>query len=479
MSDPAIPGQLTRQQLYDRIRETSKDEYILSEMKRLGFWKEDNDKPSIPEQLIQRKGELERELNQLLHKQRRFNNPQLVVKEMRQQRMKDALLKREETKKKRQAERLQRQENWQKRQAEDIVWLGEEVSAGLANKKSDIERLTKLNLPLLDDAKMLAEKIGISVSELRFLSYQRKVAKINHYQRFYIQKKSGGLRMISAPMPRLKRVQYWILENILNQIPLHQAANGFVAKRSIVSNAQPHVEKSIVINLDLKDFFPTVTYSRIRGVFKHLGYSEYIATILALLCSEPDTDVIKLDGEQWFVMRGERHLPQGAPTSPAISNIICRTLDARLQGWASYHGFTYTRYADDMTFSTDDKSYEKIPKFLWMIKHIVTKEGFNVHPDKTRIMRQGNQQEVTGLIVNDKLSINRKKLKQFRALLFQIEKDGLQGKEWAGIKEPKHLLNSIQGYANFINMVNPEKGNLFKQQVKAILNRYMKTYYKN
>jgi retron-type reverse transcriptase len=471
MSD-AIPGQLTRQELYDRIRESSKDEYILSEMKRLGFWKDDNEKPSIPEQLIQRKGELQRELNQLVQKQNRFNNPQLVVKEMRKQRMKEALLKREQTKQKREQQRLQRQENWRKKQAEDIVWLGEGISAGLANKKSDIEKLNQFNLPLLDNAKILAEKIGISLSELRFLSYQRKVAKINHYQRFYMQKKSGGLRMISAPMPRLKRVQYWILNNILNQIPLHQAANGFVTKRSILTNAQPHVGKAIVINLDLKDFFPTVSYSRIRGVFKHLGYSEYIATILALLCSEPDTDVIKLDKEQWFVMRGERHLPQGAPTSPAISNIICRSLDARLQAWASCNNFTYTRYADDMTFSSNEKSYDKIPKFLWSIKNIVTEEGFNIHPDKTRIMRQGSQQEVTGLIVNDKISINRKKMKQFRALLFQIEKDGLQGKEWAGIKESKHLLNSIQGYANFINMVNPEKGKLFKQQIKAIFKKY-------
>jgi hypothetical protein len=121
-----------------------------------------------------------------------------------------------------------------------------------------------------------------------------------------------------------------------------------------------------------------------------------------------------------------------------------------------------------MTFSSDE---DKIPKFLWNIKNIVTEEGFNIHPDKTRIMRQGSQQEVTGLIVNDKISINRKKMKQFRALLFQIKKDGLQGKEWAGIKDPKHLLSSIQGYANFINMVNPEKGKLFKQQIKAIFKK--------
>src|SRR5690606_31416208 len=118
-------------------------------------------------------------------------------------------------------------------------------------------------------------------------------------------KKTGGLRTISAPMPRLKRAQYWILSNILEPINLHGDAHGFVKQRSIVTNAQAHVGKDVVINIDLQDFFPTVSYPRVKGFFHQLGYSEHVATILALLCTEAETQEVELDGHTWFVSNGE------------------------------------------------------------------------------------------------------------------------------------------------------------------------------
>ena len=189
-------------------------------------------------------------------------------------------------------------------------------------------------------------------------------------------------------MPRLKRAQYWILGNILEKLPLHDTAHGFVNQRSIVTNAEPHVSADVVVNMDLKDFFPTVTYKRIKGVFCKLGYCEEVATVLALLCSEPEVDEVELDGETFYVARSERYLPQGAPTSPAISNLLCRNLDRRVFGASKKLEFTYTRYADDLTFSGTRKAAHQLRKLLWRVEQIVEDEGFVIHPDKTRIMRK-------------------------------------------------------------------------------------------
>ena len=462
-----IPGQLTRQELYDRIRETSKDEYILAEMKRLGFWDQNAQQPHVSEQVIVRKGELNRELSELYKQKRIFSDPEKALKELREQRMQAAREKREETKRKRTDARHQRALNWHKKQQTDIAWLGEGVSAGLNETEANNERLQAQDLPLLKNAQILAETMGISLGELRFLAYNRKISKISHYQRFDILKKTGGIRQISAPMPRLKRAQYWVLDNILQKPELHDAAHGFIPGRSIVSNAQPHVGQAVVINLDLQNFFPTISYRRIKGLFQSLGYNEAIATVLALLCSEPETDEIELDNELWYAANGERHLPQGAPTSPAISNLITRALDRRMQGIADKLGFRYSRYADDMTFSGNKVAVEHLTKLFWHIRRIVKDEGFTLHPDKTRIMRAGSRQEVTGIVVNDQLSLDRKVLKRFRTLLFQIEKDGLEGKHWNGVSG-RPLLRSMQGYANYVVMVNREKGLPLKRRVDAI-----------
>jgi retron-type reverse transcriptase len=254
------------------------------------------------------------------------------------------------------------------------------------------------------------------------------------------------------------------LDNILQQIPLSEQAHGFVPSKSIVTNAAPHLQKKVVINLDLKDFFPTIAYPRIKGLFAGQGYGSEVATLLALLCSEPETETVEMDGQRYYIHSKQRYLPQGAPTSPMISNIICRRLDARLQGLATKYGFIYTRYADDLTFSSQQT--DKIQALLNWIKATVKEEGFILHPDKTRIMHQGARQEVTGIVVNQQLSVNRKLLKQFRALLFQIKKDGYEGKEWG---KGGSLLPTIKGFAHYVKMVNPNKGEQFLVQIAEII----------
>lgn len=458
---------LTRQQLYDRIRASTKDEVILEEMTRLGFWKKNTLMPSPSEALIHKEAELHRELNKLVEEKRRYQNRERILLEMRKQRMAAAKAKRAETKLRNEEKRREKAAQWAEQKEKNIVYLGEEVSQGLNKTVSDTERLTAAGLPVYHDGAALAAAMGISIGKLRFLAFNRKVAPVTHYKRFYIPKKSGGKRLISAPMPQLKAAQYWILEKILYKVPNSDAAHGFVPGRSIVTNAVHHVAQDIVINIDLRDFFPTIEYKRVKGMFCKLGYSEQVATILALLCTEPEVDQVALDGRDYYVANTNRHLPQGAPCSPAITNIICFRLDRRFEGLARRFNYTYTRYADDMTFSAKEAAADDAGKLIWGVKQVVKEEGFVIHPDKLKVMRKGDKREVTGIVVNDKLSLDRETLRRFRALLHQISVSGLTGKQWG----KGNIVSSVEGYINYVLMVKPETGKQLKDKWHLLLNR--------
>ena len=386
---------------------------------------------------------------------------------MHKERKRAAMERRKETKLRRAEARHTRAVAWAERRETDVLYLGEDVSGGLS--KGAEARPLAANLPALADAKALADAMGLALAELRFLAFDRPLSRISHYQRFRIPKKTGGERLISAPMPRLKRAQYWILDNILARVPIHQAAHGFVPGRSILSNAAPHVGRDVVVNFDLKDFFPTLTWKRVRGKFRGLGYSEAVATVLALICTEPDVDEIELDGQRLYAKRGPRRLPQGAPTSPALTNLICLRLDQRLQGLAAKLGFTYTRYADDMTFSASGEPAKKTGALLKFVGEIVTAEGFTVHPDKTRVMRCHRRQEVTGLTVNERIAVPRDTLRRFRALLHRIETTGPEGKRWG---RGGNVLLSAAGFARFVQMVDAEAGTSLVAHVDTLAGRH-------
>ncbi|RYU95768.1 reverse transcriptase family protein [Emticicia agri] len=456
---------LTRQEIYDRIRATSRDEFILSEMKKLGFWPSDEEKPSVSEQLIKHEGELSRELQELSQKQRKFDNQQAMLAEMRKARMAAAKKKRVETKEKNEQKRKDKAEQWKQQKQNEIVYLGEDVSHELNNTEADTAKLAQFGLPHFADALALATAMNISLGKLRFLAYNRKVSTTTHYKRFYLAKKTGGKRLISAPMPKLKEAQYWILDNILYKLKNTDSAHGFVPQRSILTNASNHIGQDVVINIDLKDFFPSIDYKRIKGLFAALGYSKQIASILALVCAEPDVDMIDIDKKTYYVAHTERKLPQGAPTSPAITNLICYKLDHRFEGIARKFNFNYSRYADDITFSAKGDGKKLVGQVLWAIRQIIESEGFQIHPDKLAVMRKGRQQEVTGIVVNDKPGIDRKELRRFRALLHQIELNGTEGKSW---RNGVDLENSMRGYASFVGMVKPEQGIQFKAQLDQI-----------
>jgi RNA-directed DNA polymerase len=456
-------SRVTRQQIYDRIRETSKEEVVLEEMKRLGFWDRHDKKPSVPELLIKQETVLNKELQKLFDEKRKYQNKEALLKEMKVKRMAESKLKREELKKKREKQRFERAEAWCKRKETEILYLGEQVSIGLNNTANKTADLEKHQLPVFNNEAELAAAIGITVKELRFLAFSRKVSTVSHYRKFYLPKKSGGKRLISAPMPRLKQVQYWILESILNKVHVHEAAHGFLREHSIVTNAQQHVGKNLVLNIDVKDFFPSIHYKRVKGLLQQLGYSEKTAIILSLLCTEAVTEEVEIDGKNYFVQKGNRVLPQGAPTSPAITNLLCYKLDKRLQGLAAKHRCSYTRYADDVTFSCNSTDVNP-QQLVWRIKKVLADEGFTVHPEKIHIMRKGSRQEVTGIVVNEKMGINRKKLRQFRAVLHQLQTKDADALKWGN----GTLANSVEGYANFVKMVNPVKGAAFQQKIKAL-----------
>ena len=439
----------TRQQLYDRIRETSMDEVILEEMIRHGFWPRESEKPSLPAELIQRRGELQREIAALAKQASAYDDAERAIREIMKERMKRAREQRIETKKRQAQKRYDKAVAWHERRAEDIVHLGDTGSPALARREGNIERLRANGLPTYTSMKEIADAMGIPVGELRFLTFDRKVSKVSHYKRFQIPKKTGGMRTVSAPMPRLKRAQYWLLENVLAKLEPHDAAHGFRTGRSIMTNAAQHTGKAVVINLDLKDFFPSIGFNRVKGLFASLGYAEAQAAVFAMLATDADRTSLGLDGDVWHVANGERALPQGAPTSPAITNLICRKLDRRLTGAARKYGFVYTRYADDLTFSAETFDKPALDRLMKTIRFIVRDEGLTVNEEKTRVMRKGRHQEVTGLTVNDGLSVSRKERRRFRAYLHKAQNETAPQTWRRGSPEASAL-----GYAQFLTMVH-------------------------
>lgn len=460
----------SRAELLARIALSSKDAVVLAEMQRLGYWPKDAQRPTIEAALIEREVELQKALAALQGELHVKGDPQAALLAMRRERMAQAREQREVRAQARERQRYERALRWHETRKMQAAYLGEGVSGGLG-AETDPEgakaRLLAAGLPALTTPLALAQAMGLSLPELKFLCFHREVARSTHYRRFNLPKKTGGVRTISAPMPRLKRAQYWVLDNLLAKVPVHAAAHGFLPGRSIVSNAQPHCGQDVVINLDLKDFFPSVHHPRIKGVFRGLGYGEAVASLLALLCSENACDELTVDGERFFVggKGHERVLPQGAPTSPMLTNILCRKLDRRLQGLAAKLGFAYTRYADDLTFSAAGDAAQRVGRLLRQVHHVLREEGFTPHPDKQRVMRRGARQEVTGIVVNQEPSVSRDERRKLRAALHRAGQQGLQAATWQGQAATR---DTLVGYARFVHMVSTRQGQALLQRALAL-----------
>jgi hypothetical protein len=353
-----------------------------------------------------------------------------------------------------------KKETWTAYKANHIVHLGEGVhwSDKTDKDKWDLpnaeERAAENEVPPLDTPQQLAEALGVTIPQLRWMAYHREAATRIHYYRFTIPKRDGSPRPIWAPMKKLKAAQRWILHNIVERLLVHGSVHGFLPGRSTLSNARAHVNARIVVKMDIKEFFPTVTLPRVKGLFRFAGYRDPIATLLALICTEAPREIVQHNGKTYYVALGPRCLPQGAPTSPALTNVLCLRLDQRLSALAKKLGWRYTRYADDLTLSLPEghKGKPRLGSILGLVKRIVEAEGFAVNSTKTRVARSGGRQKITGLVVNGTQPprVPRKLRRQIRAAIHNMK----HGKPLKNGDTP----TTLKGYAAYINMTNPQLG---------------------
>jgi retron-type reverse transcriptase len=452
--------------LYHQVAQQANPWAVLERMRTLGFWPARQPIPPDPPEEAAERARIEAELAELRRTQTKIQDPEKALAEERRRRWEASKARRAEAKARRLEQEKLRRAAWDQHRAATIVYSGPGVSAGLHDTQSDLGALTRRGLPVLQTTGDLAEQLGIERKTLRWLTYHRRGAAVVHYHRYEIAKKTGGVRCISAPKPALALAQRWVLDQILRRLEPEPQAHGFVPGRSIVTNAVPHVGKAVVLNLDLRDFFPSITFRRVKGLFRTIGYSEHVATLLALLCTEPPRVPVDLDGKTYHVALGSRVLPQGACTSPAITNALCRRLDRRLDGLARRHGFTYTRYADDLTFSGD--APRAVGRLLRSIRSIIAAEGLTEHPGKTRVMRRSTRQDVTGLTVNERPAIHRKELRTLRAILHNAARLGLASQNR---EDRPDFAAHLRGRVEYACMVDPKRA----PELRAALARALRS----
>ncbi len=321
---------------------------------------------------------------------------------------------------------------------------------GIRDLLPDEEQLARYGLPVWKTEDDLARALGVSLKELWYFSIHREKERQPHYITFSIPKRTGGRRLIMAPKRRLKAIQRRLLPLLVEKLPVSAHAHAFHKGRSIRTGAEPHVGKRVVLRLDLKDFFPSVTFARVRGLLIAYGYGFPVATTLAALMTEAERQPVQVDDTVYHVPVGWRHCVQGAPTSPGICNAITLRLDRRLAGLAKQHGFAYTRYADDLTFSGDGDK-DAVRKLRQATERVVADEGFVVNRKKTRIMSQCGRQTVTGIVVNKTLGLSRQDRRRLRAMAHQLKKQTADG-----FADPSRMAK-LTGLLAFLSMLNKEQ----------------------
>ncbi len=345
-------------------------------------------------------------------------------------------------------------------------------------KFAPAERFSDLAVPRLATAGDLAEWLQLPISQLDWLSDAKRQQGstdspiLQHFRYAFVPKKTGAPRLIEIPKPKLMAIQRRILHEILDLVPTHDSAHGFVSGRSCLSAAQVHAGESIVVTVDLKDFFLNTRLSRVHHIFRSLGYPWAVARILTGLCSSCTprsvfSSVPIAQRHDWFTQKLHQspHLPQGAPTSPALANLAAWRLDVRVRGLAKAFNANYTRYADDLAFSGDLDFALKIKPFLAAIDEIAKSEGFILNGRKTRIMRRGGCQRVTGIVVNDHINVPRALFDELKAMLHNCRRNGPVAENRAGLRDFRAHLD---GKVTWVEQVNPARAERLRRMFNEI-----------
>ena len=340
-------------------------------------------------------------------------------------------------------------------------------------------------IPAIESVGALAAWLGISPSELEwFADLKRLGAKlgpdridddpISHYHYRILTKVGGNIRLIEAPKRKLKELQRKILSEILDKIPVHFAVHGFLKGHSIKTFAAGHVGRRVVLRMDLKDFFPSLSGARVQAFFRTAGYPESVSKFLGGICTN------SVPRSLWSAVRSEidsptfadvralyfsPHLPQGAPTSPALANLLSYRVDCRLSGLAKSAGAVFTRYADDLALSGDDAFERCVESFAIQAAAILLEEGFTVQHRKTRIMRQGVRQSLAGMVINERMNIVRGEFDRLKAILTNCARHGPESQNREG---HAYFRLHLEGRVGFVGMVNSAKGKRMRKIFEQI-----------
>ena len=325
-----------------------------------------------------------------------------------------------------------------------------------------------LPVPALATVGELAGWSGLLPGQLDWLSDERRGRsrathpRFQHYHYAFIGKGGGRTRLLEAPKPRLKALQRRILHEILDAVPMHRCAHGFARGRSCLSGAQVHAGETVVLTLDLAEFFPSIGLARVHGLFRRLGYPWAVARRLAGLCTTVTPGSIllrhadRLDPDREGVdLYRAPHLPQGAPASPACANLLAWTLDLRLHGLARANKASYTRYADDLAFSGGLGSGARLDRFRQAAASIIREEGFHINLAKTRIMPRSSRQRVTGIVVNQHSNVERARYDALKALLHNCVRTGPEEQNQVGLPD---FQRRLEGRVTWVEQVNPARG---------------------
>jgi len=303
--------------------------------------------------------------------------------------------------------------------------------------QGSIFELRMNGLPVIQSVDDFSKKIKLS----KYIIYQLSANSKFHYKVYSIPKKSGGTREITQPNRKLKALQSWILVNILNKLQVSPNSKGFQKGTSTKDNAIPHVGNNALLSMDIKDFFTSITANKVFQVFRAIGYNNLMSTVLTNICTY------------------NNYLPQGGPCSPMLANLVCWRLDTRIQNYVGKKGITYTRYADDMAFSSLLPS--KLAKIRTTINIIIMSEGFEVNEGKTRVAGPSKCKKITGLVINENgVGIGKVKYKRLRTRIFLLSKV-------SGTPEEQEI-SQIQGWIAYLNSVDSKRYHRILKYIKTL-----------